>query len=142
MRCNSCNKFVSYDEPQVTTQDIEVATDTDTFTVSGSVEVRLICAECGTDLKTAELEFEHEVKVTLPEGKELSDNPTWSESSCEGTSRTEGKGRGMRTYYGFALTGTIEYHLKDKGAEDADDAEQSVEVAINDDIQASSMDEC
>lgn len=141
MRCNSCNKFVSYDEPQVEARDIEVATETDSFTVSGAVEVRLICAECGGDLKTAELEFEHVVKVTLPEGKELASNPTWAESSCEGTSRTEGKGRGMRTYYGFALTGTIEYHLKDKDA-DPDDAEQSVEVDISDDIQASSMDEC
>lgn len=49
MRCNSCNKFVSYGDPEVEVD--ETSFNSEEMTVD--VTVKLQCAECSEDLKTA-----------------------------------------------------------------------------------------
>ena len=52
MRCPDCNKFVSYDEPEVEVNSINVNGEA----VTASVRVALNCADCSTGLKEAEIE--------------------------------------------------------------------------------------
>ena len=116
MRCQSCNKFVSYDEPQCEVQSVDVDGDV----VRATVQVNLNCADCGETLKSAEIEAEadlghlcsEETAVLAeydPDGDqfELLDDGT-----PEGTSRVETKDRHgkpiksaryMKTFYGFEM---------------------------------------
>ena len=57
MRCSDCNKFVSFNEPEVEVTDETIAGNV----VSGRVRIVLQCAECGQELKDAELDFEMEI---------------------------------------------------------------------------------
>ena len=43
MRCESCNKFVSYDDPECEVESLDLSGDT----IIASVTVTLNCAECG-----------------------------------------------------------------------------------------------
>jgi len=54
----------------------------------------------------------------------------------ERTSRTTGKGRGQRTFYGFELTATVTCSCGKLGDG------FGVQVVLSEDIQASSMEEC
>jgi hypothetical protein len=71
MRCETCNKFVSYDEGN--TENITVELDEDCGAVEISGEVVLPCAECGLDLASCALEdvveagFEKSVLETIKE---------------------------------------------------------------------------
>lgn len=110
MRCPDCNKFVSYDEPEVeATVDDVVSTVDGEVTVSVSVDIALNCAECGTELKRASLSGDCEVK--FPDDlKPCSDEDghMWEcdEVDAEGSSRSEGKGW-AKTFYGASLTGEV-----------------------------------
>lgn len=57
MRCQNCGKFVSYGEPE-TNVDHEDINDS---IVSVTTRVVLPCAECGEELKEADLEFEFDL---------------------------------------------------------------------------------
>ena len=52
-RCPDCSKFVSLE-----VQEPEVEADIDGDTVTGTVRLVLACAECGTEMKEANLNFE------------------------------------------------------------------------------------
>lgn len=56
MRCPDCSKFVSFDQ-----QEPEIEADLDGETVTGTVRLVLACAECGGELKEANLDFEADV---------------------------------------------------------------------------------
>jgi len=115
MRCPNCNKFVSYDEPEVEIDEsaISEGDEENKFTATASVRIVLKCADCGEELKEAnedvEIEFEHECKEKDFYFGELELN----EITGEGFSRVETKDRHgkpikstryMKTYYGAELT--------------------------------------
>lgn len=61
MRCPDCNKFVSYDEPNV--DDVSFSLDENSGEVEVSGTVELPCADCGTALKSMQVDE----TVDLPE---------------------------------------------------------------------------
>lgn len=77
MRCDNCNKFVSYDEAIVEVQNVEVGADN----VVVQATVTLPCAECGTELAQAEVEGEAAIEhVCLPANQRTAEfgwNPDW-----------------------------------------------------------------
>jgi len=121
MRCNSCSKFVSYDDPQCDSPgDVEI--DGDTLRVTH--EIALNCADCGETLKTASIEAETSMGHTCPvdavpalDWKDGDDQfEIDDEGDPEGTSRQQtidrrGKPiknpRYMRTFYGFTQDITV-----------------------------------
>jgi DNA-directed RNA polymerase subunit N (RpoN/RPB10) len=122
-RCNQCNKFVSYDEPQVEEQNCDV----NDMTVEGEVSVTLCCADCGTEMSQAYLEFsedfEHECEGEPTEewlkDHEADDDPEFSLESSDNwspTDRYEDKDRHgkpiknmryQKHYYGAEGTATV-----------------------------------
>lgn len=128
MRCPSCNKFVSYDEPEVQVEDVTV----EGTTVTADVTVNLNCADCGENLKSANIqadgEIAHECKpekerleewepdANYKKGEDDDQFEVEEQGDGEGTSRLEttdrhGKpiksARYMKTFYGFTLESTI-----------------------------------
>jgi hypothetical protein len=139
MRCPDCNKFASMDSDS----DPEITLDVDDRgVVTGSVHIDNNCGDCGTTLKTADIDVEedfsdviegHIEEVTkngeheaTEEGYEL----TVEFENEERAVRTEGKGRGARTYYGAQFT--IKLHCS-CGAEWSRD--------VTAEVQASAMEE-
>lgn len=57
MRCPDCNRFVSFDEPEIE-WDVEVNQNN----VGGNVRIALPCAECGAELKEANLDFSLDIE--------------------------------------------------------------------------------
>lgn len=114
MRCPNCEKFVSYDEPEVEIEEGEISeAGENKFKADAQVRIVLKCAECGEELKEAnediEIEFEHKCTESDFAVEELSLNDV----SGEGYSRVEtsdkrGKKiknpRYMKTYYGAEVT--------------------------------------
>lgn len=122
-RCDSCNKFVPYEDPAEVTVD-DVAFDGGTFEADVSVTLR--CEECGQDLKTGSDHVEAEVAdehftasadhpgTTLKDciaeegAEDNTDDHDWTvddtSPDAEADVRTEGKGRGTRTFYGGTFT--------------------------------------
>lgn len=132
MRCNDCNKFVSEDDVDAEIDGADVSDNQLTFMVSRKRQ----CAECSTELKGTEFEFQ--VDLVVAPGS--TDNPCeddkheWEgadDLSAENTERSEGSGRGRRQYYGVVVEGTMTCE-KCKG---------TCEVSVQDEIQSSSMDE-
>lgn len=127
-RCPDCNKFVSYDEQEPDVNiDVVPNADHTSLVISGTVTVTLPCAECGTELKTYEFEVEKEVDVeglTDESSIDFNDDASF-------TSRSEGKGRGTRTFYGYELN--IDITVDEKSLDT---------VHLSDDAQASSFEEC
>ena len=131
MRCPDCNKFVGNDE-----QDPDdVSVDVDEHGVV-TVTARIVnaCAECGTDLTEATLEMEcdrsDEVAAHRREKHPTGDPPDLSadEERAERSSRTVGKGRGLRTFYGADVDYTVECECG-----------WVIDGTASDDVQASSM---
>lgn len=138
MRCPDCNKFVSLEEGDAEVNDLAVGEDGN---VSVQVRIANCCAECGQELKEANFDCEQdhteECKGHQGEGHELA----IEENSSERTSRSgyfkAGKwvsagGRYAKTMYGFSLTYTITCSCDNKF---------TVDGTIEDEIQASGMDE-
>jgi hypothetical protein len=105
MRCPGCNKFVSYEEvdPEV---DLSLDWSGDTPTISGSVRIVNACEDCGEELKEATFDIYVDAKVGANEESfkahkehELSVEPGEVERTC----RSEGKGRGAKTFYGASV---------------------------------------
>lgn len=126
MRCNNCNKFVSYDEPQCEVNGVVV----NGTNVEASVTVQLNCQECGDTLKDSEIQsdcdFDHKClpeskrdKKWTPDDDFKEGDPQFevdSEGDAEGSSRTQthdrhGKliksSRYAKSYYGFTLDSDI-----------------------------------
>ncbi len=70
MRCPSCNKFVSNGDPDVELGGDEELNDR---SVTGTVRVVIPCAECGEELKDAELEYDVELDHVCDEEDEDED---------------------------------------------------------------------
>lgn len=99
-RCNDCNKFVSYNtdvDPEVTNEQMTVHSDS----VDYDVDIRIVneCAECGTEMKDAELNFSGSFDID-PKDHDDSDEWTMDVENVNRTERTEGKNRGTKTFYG------------------------------------------
>ena len=157
-RCPDCNKFVSLDSEQ----DPECSLDVDeSGEVSGSIQIANACAECGTEMFTAEFDasvdatgivrtedsktlsdFLSECKTTVEdiekdpdhdEGEDLEVDLEVEEADLERTDRYEGKGRGQRHFYGARVGFTVKATFRG--------ATHEFEGSVEDDIQASSMDQ-
>jgi hypothetical protein len=156
-RCPDCNKFVSLDSDQE--PEINISVD-DAGEVSGDASIANNCADCGTELTTASIDVavgpddmkgEHPVtgkEITLADyltalraeadevEKEHGEAPEIEieieNEEGERTSRTEGTGRRVRTFYGAKITGTVVVTYGERKFEASFEAE--------DDVQASSMD--
>lgn len=105
MRCNDCNKFVSFD-----TEETPVVNDVSVEGGRVIVDVRRVlnCAECGTELKAADLSLDGELKLNLPESSDpescYEDSHNWEENDndLEPTEETKYiKGR-KTTLYGVS----------------------------------------
>jgi hypothetical protein len=145
MRCPDCNKFVSYDEPEVEVESAEL--DGDGIHVNARVILK--CGECGTELKDAEIEgsidIEHECAEDgkpddgFAEGEdqfEIEENP-----DAEPTDRLQDKDRHgkpiksfryMKKFYGFSSD--VPCHCKKCG--------EDFTVTVSGEEQASGFNEC
>lgn len=107
-RCNDCNKFVSYGDPEIEISSEQVDEDL----LTAEIRIALTCAECSAEIKEAVLDFEQDIDHECEE-KEI-DEPRYEvlSSSAEGNSRMETTGKNgkpikaryARTYYGADLT--------------------------------------
>lgn len=132
MRCPDCGKFVANDEQEPEVGDIDIS--------DGSVEVdvRIVnaCADCGTELTEATLQLSDDITGPASEHKckkiEKGEAPTFSaeETGSERTVRTEGKGRGMKTFYGAEVSYDVKCDLCDEVVHQS---------KMSDDVAASDM---
>ena len=76
-RCPDCNKFVGLEMQDPETEDIEISADAEGVALSQSVRIVRNCAECGTEMKSADLE--------------LTDNVTWEEMGLKAPPEGYGK---------------------------------------------------
>lgn len=149
-RCSSCNKFVSYGDPEFNNVNVEATRDSDTTVlVSGNVEMNLVCGECGDTLKSGSIDFEQTIDLAqfevqgegqkpekLPEDADVNvDN-----EEPEASERSEGKGRGTRTFYGFTMPVTVTLTVPGE-SDDAPSVEMTATIDIAVDLQASSFEE-
>lgn len=126
-RCNNCNKFVSIEEQDPEVNGLEVDDDGN---VTAEVRIVNACADCGDEL--TETTFNMEGKVDLDHNSQPGKEHELSaeeDGDSERTTRTEGKGRGLRTFYGAALECEVTCTC---GATST--------LRLSDDIQASRMD--
>jgi hypothetical protein len=140
MRCPDCNKFVSYDDQ--TEPEVELEVDED-GNVSGTAHIILTCADCGTELKTAD--FDVEASLEIPEGHkgeghELEIELDGAELTVDRqTTDRHGKPiknpRYMKTLYGYSAEFTVRCSCQET---DADDLATG---SASENISASSMDE-
>jgi hypothetical protein len=93
MRCEQCQKFVSYDDstdPEVNNLEVD-----DAGRISGEVRIVLTCDECSTELKEASFEIDFEPDDASPYGEFLKKHDgkghelSLEENSFELTSRQE-----------------------------------------------------
>jgi hypothetical protein len=138
MRCEQCNRFVAYEgdeEPEVTEENLEVVGEKNKAPseILYNVSVRAVknCAECSTELKSADFEFEG----TVPEefiAEHWRGKDEWGiECEASASESSEGAGRYAKTYYGVDLSVVVT-------APDGETWEESLE----DRLQASSWEEC
>ncbi len=143
MRCPDCNKFASMDfsDPELEGDiDVDVVYEKNAAGVgvgSGTVkcEVHLtrVCADCGTDLKEANLELEAEFDPPPPnDDPDTEHDFEATETDVSGTERYEGKGRGLKSFFGAEVSFTVKCSCG-CGFEH--------EGTMTDEIQASHMDE-
>jgi hypothetical protein len=108
MRCPDCNKFVPLDtegDPEV-----ELEADETTGEVTGTVRIVNACGECGAELTEAVFDVDvdfpaaeaHTVEMAKqdPEDKGEAHVLELEDPSADRTDRSEGKGRGTKTFYG------------------------------------------
>jgi len=129
MRCPDCEKFVSYAGEEEPEQELIELNDGE---IQAEVRIHKDCAECGSELKEATLNMQAELSAAFQAAHQgaghdlqIDETPQWI-----ATERTEGKGRGLKTFYGASAAVTVKCSC---GA--------SEEVAVEDDIPASTMDE-
>lgn len=142
MRCPDCNRFVSFEEQEPEINEMALHED-------GLVkcEVRIVnaCQDCGTELTESQVDLEYDAGDDIEthkieclhreawEVKEDYDGIEIVEEGAERENRTEGKGRGMRTYYGATVTFSLKCPLC---------GENIVEShSMSGDVQASDMQE-
>jgi len=135
MRCPDCNKFVSLELGDV--EDIEVNLRDQRAgggLASLIVEARIVrtCQECGTELKEASFEMEADATADLTAHEQNCMKREYESSADLSTSeRSEGKGRGMKSFYGVEGDAKIVCACGDEVGE----------YPVADEIQASAMEE-
>lgn len=133
MRCSNCNKFAAYDdgiEPEV---EIDLQDD---GTFSGNVRIVLTHDECGEELKEASFDFDGEIPGEVKDAhKGDGHSLDLTADGGELSSRTEGSGRYMKTFYGYDVMVELGCDCQERGAESL------WSQSFSDDIQASHMDE-
>lgn len=130
MRCDQCNKFASYDDSTEPEVDVDLNDD---GSFSGNVRIVLTCADCSQELKEAQFDFdgkvpEEIVKAHSGEGHSLN----LDVGDNELTSRSEGSGRYMKTFWGYRAALDLSCMCSNDGLWTKE---------FTDDIQASHMDE-
>lgn len=125
MRCPDCNKFVSYDEPQVEQQSLDLEED---GTIRASYRVVLNCADCGNELKDTTLEMESSVDLSDHQGD--THEVEIEEDSVEGVCEP-GSDRWSKTYYGASVTVVVTCSCGNLNAS----------IEMSDKVSASEMDE-
>ena len=150
--CQSCNKFASYDESHEPEMDSMEEPDIDSEQILGNVRVCLASECCGDEMKEYNFEVEYDIGpeiATFRKDNKLSDKAEIEgELSLESqmTARQETKDRNgkviknyryMKTFYGFSVNGTMKLSAK-KGTKSF---ETEVEVAFDDEVQASCFEE-
>lgn len=134
-RCEDCSRFVAYgdEDPDVQVEDFDYDEETGDVTLNLEVRRVLTCENCGTELKETTFCFDQTYERALGTGLDKDDIEMTVE--CENADRTEGKGRGMKTFYGVSATVTltkiVQGELRDLFVE-----------TVKDDLQASYYDEC
>jgi len=133
MRCDQCNKFAAYDDS--TEPEVEIDLNDD-GSYSGQVRIVLTHDECGQELKEASFNFDGEipeeiVKTHMGDGHSLK----LEADNGELTNRGEGKGRYMKTFYGYDVALDLRCDCQERGAESLWQGNHA------DDIQAAYMDE-
>lgn len=130
MRCPNCSKFAAYDD----STDPEVDLDyNDDGTFSGQVRIVLTHDECGEELKEASFDFDGEVpEEILKEHRGDGHSLSLEAGDNELISRTEGRGRYMKTFYGYRAALDLSCSCQSEGL---------WMTEFTDDIQASHMDE-
>lgn len=131
MRCDQCNKFAAYDDS--TEPEVQCSFDADSGEISAQVRIVLTHDECGQELKEANFDFDETVpKDLLTAHKGDGHNLDCDEGDAELTTRGEGSGRYMKTFYGAALEVAVTCECSD---------EPIWTHVFEDDVQASHMDE-
>lgn len=129
-RCPDCNKFVSLEEndPEIDLL-LNPGDNPKDLVIEGTVRLVNACAECGTELKEAILDIEQQ--IPMPDGH-IGHGVTFEILNSERVNRAEGKGRGLKTFYGFEAAYRIECSCG---------ALEPIEDNIEAEIQASDMED-
>lgn len=137
MRCPDCNKFVSYDEPMIEVDSIDVNDDE----ISGNVRVVLACAECGEELKDCYFDISETIAHECDGIEEDGFNfEILEEDNFEPMDRYEDRDRNgkliknmryMKHLYGF--TGTIQVQCMH--------CNEVIDVEVSDEAAGSEFDE-
>ena len=150
--CQSCNKFASYDDSHEPELESMEEPDIESEQIVGNVRVCLASACCGDEMKEYNFEVEHDIASEIAafrkEHKLADDDEIEGELSLEAemTSRQQREDRNgkqiknsryMKTFYGFSASGTMKLRAE-KGKKQV---ETEVEVAFDDDVQASYFEE-
>lgn len=133
MRCPDCTKFVSMETGDPEVNNVEVD---DSGHVTAEVRIVRNCADCGTELKSADFTLEGDVDAEFADAHSGEGHTLEAEEGdSEATERSEGRGRGLRSFYGVELQVNVKCGCK---AEEADETS----ITLADEMQASAMDEC
>lgn len=97
MRCNNCNKFVPYEDPHEV--ELENA-EADSEELRITVRAVLKCGECSEELKDAEIEFTQDLEID----EKHTEHSLTVEFDPEPATKSEGKGRYAKMFYGFEGT--------------------------------------
>lgn len=118
MRCENCQKFVSYDtevEPEESNSpELEDGVFTASFTRT------LSCAECGSEMKSAEIEVEVDATITEPEKEEYTptDQDKIDYEVCKVCGRVYIEHDGTEVSHRFEGTGEQDYELRELEEDD------------------------
>lgn len=132
-KCMSCGKLCALE-----TQEPEVELDLSGTSVVGTVRIARNSECCGDEVKEANFDVDDDIADHLKDhldadGGELEGHDLEiDEGDVELTERTEGKGRGLRTFYGFKLHYSVNCSCKEEAV---------YEGNVEDEMQASSFDE-
>lgn len=133
MRCDQCNKFAAYDDSTEPEVQVDLSND---GSFSGQVRIVLTHDECGQELKEASFDFEGEVpEEILNAHKGDGHSLDLDTDAGELTSRGEGSGRYMKTFYGYDVSLDLRCDCQERNAEPL------WQATFADDTQASHMDE-
>ena len=112
-RCESCCRFVSLEhgEPEVESIDID-----DNGQVEMEVRMARLCAECGEEIREAELGLILQADIPDEYIDANKYTVTIDEPMLDMDERTEGKGRYMKTFFG--VHGDADWHVHDENDEE------------------------